>query len=39
MAKKKHTKRCLISLDNREIQIKTTMRFYFIPPKMTKMKD
>ena len=33
----KHMKTSLTSLDNREIQIKNTMRYYCKPSRMTKM--
>jgi hypothetical protein len=35
---KKHLKKCLISLVIREIQIKTTLRFYFISKRLAKIK-
>ena len=35
----KHMKRCSTSLVTREIQIETTMRYYYIPFKMAKMQN
>ena len=32
-------KRCLMSLAIREMQIKTTIRYYYTPIQMTKMKN
>lgn len=34
----KHMKRCITSLVTWEIQIKITMRYWFIPTKMAKIK-
>jgi hypothetical protein len=36
---KKHLKKCSTSLVIREIQIKTTLRFYLTPITMTKIKN
>lgn len=35
----KHMKRCFPLLVIREIKVKTTMRFYLIPSKKTRIKD
>lgn len=35
----KHMKRCLTSLASREMQIKTTMRYYYPSIQMTKVKS
>jgi hypothetical protein len=35
----KHLKKCSTSLDIRDIQIKTTLRFNFIPVRMAKIKN
>lgn len=35
----KHMKKCSISPDNRETQIKTTVRYYHIPIRMIKKSD
>ena len=34
----KHLKKCIICLVIREIQTKTTLKFYLKPPRMTKIK-
>ena len=34
----KHMKRCLTSLAGREMQIKTVMRFHYLPIKIAKIK-
>ena len=36
---KKHMKRCLVSLPTREIQIKSTVRFHYIPIRMAIIKE
>jgi hypothetical protein len=36
---KKHLKKCSSSLDIREVQIKTTLRFYLIKLRMAKIKN
>jgi hypothetical protein len=36
---KKHLKKCSTSLVMREIQIKTTLRFYLIPVRTAKIKN
>jgi hypothetical protein len=36
---KKHLKKCSASLITKEIQIKTTLRFYLIPIRMAKIKN
>ena len=35
----KHLKKCSTSLVFREMQIKTTLRFYFIPVRISKIKN
>jgi hypothetical protein len=35
----KHVKKCLIFLVIREMQIKTTLRFYLTPVRMAKIKN
>lgn len=35
----KHTERCSTSSANREVQIKTAMRYYYILTRMTKIKN
>jgi hypothetical protein len=34
----KHIKKCATSVDIREMQLKTTLRFYLTPVSMDKMK-
>ena len=36
---KKHPKKCSTFLVMREMQIKTTLRFYIIPVRMAKIKN